>query len=540
VSITKTKRPAKRQLGQFLTPPEVAARLVAELPLKAKDTVLEPSLGDGSFVLPLIERFMTLHRGSARRRLERVLAHNVAGVEIDRTLHRRCLDRIEARWGFLPEAHSLRQGDFFREPETRAFDWIVGNPPFGGTIALDLQDELDRLYGFRNGEKIKKETYSFFIVKSLDLLAPRGRIRFICSDTFLTINTMRGLRALLMREGRVAIRSLEDFSEETAYPMVVLDFERASAAPFVRVEGKRLPREAIEKTENLSWRITPELQRYFGGPTLGDFVIATSGMTIGKNELFLKEIEDGAIEERFRYEFFEDPIRLERERERARLGYLSPRKEAEIRELEAGGATRRNVRVVPLEQPRRVELPHPDYRPYNKAIPGTVVFASPKTAIFWKDEGDAVLTFKKNGNWYLHGVGGKPFFGREGITWPLVASRLHARYLPAGSILDSGAPCAFLREGVPEDELYLILAFALSPLCERLLKQVINHTKNIQGKDFERLPYPSWVPVKERSAIAREMRALVARAVVGGEMTRSDPRLESIVRRFCRDALYLA
>ncbi|HZV00355.1 MAG TPA: N-6 DNA methylase [Planctomycetota bacterium] len=540
MSITKTKRPAKRQLGQFLTPPEVAARLVAELPLKAKDTVLEPSLGDGSFVLPLIERFMELHRGSTKKRLERVLARNIAGIEIDRALHRRCLLRIEERWGFLPEAHSLRQGDFFREPETRAFDWIVGNPPFGGTIALDLQDELDRLYGFRNGEKIKKETYSFFIVKSLDLLAPRGRIRFICSDTFLTINTMRGLRALLMREGRVSIRALEDFSEETAYPMVVLDFERASPAPFVSVEGKRLPREAIEKTENLSWRITPELQRYFGGPTLGDFVIATSGMTIGKNELFLKEIEDGAIEERYRYEFFEDPIRLERERERARLGYLSPRKEAEIRELEARGATRRNVRVVPLERPHRVELPHPDYRPYNKAIPGAVVYATPKTAIFWKDEGDAVLTFKKNGNWYLHGVGGKPFFGREGITWPLVASRLHARYLPAGSILDSGAPCAFLRERVPEDELYLILAFALSPLCERLLKQVINHTKNIQGKDFERLPYPSWVPEKERRSISREMRALVARTISGGEMTRSDPRLDSIVRRFCRDALYLA
>ena len=46
---------------------------------------------------------------------------------------------------------------------TPRYDWIIGNPPFGGTIAPDIQDNLDDLYGFRHGRKIKKETYAFFI-----------------------------------------------------------------------------------------------------------------------------------------------------------------------------------------------------------------------------------------------------------------------------------------------------------------------------------------------------------------------------------------
>ena len=77
------------------------------------------------------------------------------------------------------------------------FDLILGNPPFGGSINAEIQDELDAVLGFRNGKKIKKETYAFFLVKSVDLLKPGGHVVFICSDTILTIATMTGLRSWL-------------------------------------------------------------------------------------------------------------------------------------------------------------------------------------------------------------------------------------------------------------------------------------------------------------------------------------------------------
>lgn len=83
MSIAKTQRERKRQLGQFLTPREIAYKLVASLPLKKEDTVLEPSMGDGSFLLPLIEKFLSLYQGSLRERLDQVLTNNVYGVEID-------------------------------------------------------------------------------------------------------------------------------------------------------------------------------------------------------------------------------------------------------------------------------------------------------------------------------------------------------------------------------------------------------------------------------------------------------------------------
>ena len=153
----------------------------------------------------------------------------------------------------------------------------------------------------------------------------------------------------------------------------------------------------------------------------------------------------------------------------------------------AQGESRRCVRVLRRDRPQTVLLPHPDYKPYNKSN-GKIVYSPPDHMVYWRNEGEAVLAFKKSGNWYLRGVGGQPFFGREGLTWQLISSRLKTRYLPEDYILDSGTPCGFLRPGMPHEELFFILAWTLSPLCSHILKSVINHTINIQSKDFERCP----------------------------------------------------
>lgn len=537
MSIAKSARAHKRQLGQFLIPLALAAQLVATLELTVHDRVLEPSMGGGAFILPLITRFMAFYTGSTATRLTQVLQRNIYGVELDATLYARCLDNIRRCWGELPAQHNLVQGDFFRchflaahgDVSAPKFTHIVGNPPFGGTLDPALQDELDRVYGFRNGEKIKKETYAFFIVKSLDLLADGGRLRFICSDTFLTINTMRGLRRYLLEQGEVAIHTLDQFSDETNHPMVVLDFTKSGLTAAITVDGVRTARQQIELTANLSWRIAVDLARYFAGPRLGDYMIASSGMTVGRNAYFVRKIENNAIREPYAFEFFDDPITLEKELSRARLGKLSARQVEKIRRLEAHGATQRAVRVVERTAPLTLSLPHPDYCYYNKGI-SAIVYAPPTHVIYWKDDGDAVLTFKKNGNWYLRGIGGQPHFKREGSTWQLIARRLYTRYLPPGYILDSGAPCAFLRPGVAHDELYFILGWTLTRLCNRLLKEVINHTRNIQGKDLERLPYPWWVAAQERRTAIGSVEAMVTAAQQGARFTFDSPEIAALER----------
>ena len=520
MSLAKNKRESKRQLGQFLTPDDVARKIVEKLELNESDVVLEPSFGKGVFIFAYIDKLIDLGVDA-----EQWAKEHVFGCELDPLLFK----TFSERWKYGDVSKNFVNGDFFRYemPSYKAreyfkkikgkYDLILGNPPFGGTIDSEIQDQLDAIYGFRNGGKIKKETYAFFIVKCLDLLKPGGRLVFICSDTMLSINTMSGLRRFLMETCRVKVEHIPGEFEETDQPMILLSLYKGGTG--VSVFGNELSIGQISKTPNSSWTITDDMAKYFTGKTLGDFVTATSGMTIGKNEYFLREVDkSGYIEEPYDFEIYDRPITLKRELENARLGKLSESRRIRIMEVEERGETSPAVKISLKESPQRIKLPHPDYAPYNKAV-GGIVYSPMRFVVYWKDNGKALYTFKKSGPWYLHGVGGKPFFGKEGLTWQLISSRLNVKYLESGFILDSGAPAAFLKDGVNHDELYFIIGWCLTDTCNKILKTVLNHTRNIQSKDFERIPYPVWVSEENKINAISLVKNLIDRAMKGEKFT---------------------
>jgi hypothetical protein len=505
--------------------------------------VLEPSFGDGAFVFAL----MDVMRGFiSADQLPIWCDTHLFGCEIDD----HAFARFAARWqeaGFGAVPKNMERCDFFRwmppgmnrslatdrhryfSARPESFDLILGNPPFGGSISPDIQDELDALFGLRDSRKIKKETYAFFIVKGIDLLKSGGQLVFICSDTILTIPTMTGLRAWVQEQCSVDISEVPGSFAETDQKMLVVTLTKRTDGPrSVTVFGTQLRPDDIELTPNRSWQASRDLAKYFTGPKVGDFLVATSGMTIGNNELFLRRVEsDGEIEEPYNFSLITQPVTVANEIARARLGKVAPSRLREVAQQEADGLTEPSLVWRKLDVPRRVKLPHPDYRPYNKAV-GKIGYCPSDWVIFWRDEGAYVYTFKKNGNWYLHGVGGKNYFGREGLTWSLIAPRIYARYLPAGHILDSGAPCAFLRPGVLHDELYFVMGWALTDLCTLILKEVLNHTRNIQSKDFERLPYPIWVSTEHKRLAVDAVKRIVALSQAEHEFTFDSPEIQQL------------
>ena len=96
---------------------------------------------------------------------------------------------------------------------------------------------------------------------------------------------------------------------------------------------------------------------------------------------------------------------------------------------------------------------------------------------------------------------------------------MHIKFLPEGYILDSGAPTAFLREGVQSDELFFVMGWTLTSVSNKILKEVINHTRNIQGKDFERLPYPIWVSTERREQAVELVKKMIRSAQEGVKYT---------------------
>lgn len=489
---SRINRTKKKQLGQFMTPRSLSKQIVDKIIFEKDSKILEPSFGEGSFILAIIDRLMNLFNID----LDTILTEYLWGIEYDTELYNICIQNIIDKYGYIPENHNLINCDFFEFETDIKFTNVCGNPPFGGTIDYKYQEELDKKYGTRNGEKIKKETYSFFMVKSHDHLDKYGRIDFICSDTFLTIKTMSGLRKFLTKTGTTDIKSLEEFSEETDYPMVIIKFIKdygltpGQINVFVNDEG--ISENIIELTDNYSWNIKNEYIKYFRGTNLSDYILASGGLSTGKNEYFIREIDNDKILEPYTFTYFDDPITLEKEISKAKLNKIGDKKIKQIIEQESNGETQRNVNIELRDNPIEICLPNDDYCYYNKATKD-ILYSKPKNVIYWKDNGDACLTYKKNGNWYLHGVGGANFFKKEGLTWQLISKKINARYLPEGYILDNSSPVAILKDGINKNELFFIIGWLLTDKATEIQKEVINHTKNIQNKDIERLPYPFWV-----------------------------------------------
>lgn len=543
MSISRINRESKRQLGQFLTPSRLAKKIVENIKIQRDSKILEPSFGNGSFIFPLIECLK-----KTGRQLKDI-SQQIYGCEKDREFFSQFTKCLFTLYGDKYSIKNFHNVDFFkwipqdkqiyfldyeiyRKMNWEYFDLIIGNPPFGGTIEYGIQDKLDKIYGYRGGEKIKKETYSFFIVKSFDLIKPGGQIVFICSDTFLTINTMKGLRKLLMDNCNVKIENIPNCFDDTNQDMVLLKIVKTNRKPsYIKVKSKIILRENIERTPNLSWNVNDKYIKYFSGDILGNYIVATSGMTVGNNKLFIRKIIDGYVYEPFEFEFFDEPISLENERKKARLNKLSKLQEEKIKQQEIDGTIQRNVRWKRIEPPKKIKIPDSRYCYYNKAN-SEIVYSKPQWVVFWENDGEAVLTFKKNGNWYLRGVGGQEYFKRSGFTWSLIANKIYTKFLPEGYILDSGSPCAFLRLDIVLDELYFIMAWTLTKRCNEILKQVINHTRNIQGKDVERLPYPVWVDSYDKDLIIKKMKNLINEALSGKQYNFKDFEIREFDKYF--------
>jgi tRNA1(Val) A37 N6-methylase TrmN6 len=483
----------KRQLGQFMTPDYLSEEMIDKLNINISDKILEPSFGKGSFILKLIDRFFYLYGDmSINNKLDLILTNNIWGIELDVDLYNYTINEIKCKYGYMPDVHNLYNIDFFKFNTNDDFDIIIGNPPFGGTFDLDIEKDLEKIFGNKMGNKIKKETYSFFIIKSLEMLKGSGRIIFILSDTFLTINTMSGLRKYLFNSGYNEINRLKEFSSETYYPMVILNHQKDKVVDFIVLDDKIIKINDINKTSNFSWSINKDFIKYFNGDTLSNYLIASGGLTTGKNEYFLRNINDGKILEEYDFSFFQEEITIDVEISKARYNMISEKKKYKILKLIEDGITFKDVKITKLDNPYIVSLPNGDYKFYSKSN-GEYFYSKPDTVIYWKNNGEAVRTYKKNNNWYLQGMGGEKFYEKEGITWQLISDRIKPRYLPTGYIIDNSSPIAILKDGIDKNEFYFIIGWLATDLASDILKNVINHTRNIQNKDIERMPYPFWV-----------------------------------------------
>ncbi len=157
--------------------------------------LLEPSFGNGDFLLVAVKRLLEAYRRQINGKPfdASALKDCIRGIE----LHHLSFDQTREQLAELlyskgvsrRDSHTLLeawlvQGDFLLTPIAADFHYVVGNPPYVRQELIPdiLMAEYRRLYKTIFD---RADIYIPFIERSLSLLAKGGKLGFICADRWM-------------------------------------------------------------------------------------------------------------------------------------------------------------------------------------------------------------------------------------------------------------------------------------------------------------------------------------------------------------------
>jgi hypothetical protein len=228
----------------------------ADRPLLSK-RILEPSFGDGDFLIPIIDRLLDAWRSARRPEPLVAMADAIRAVELHRvtfeSTKRKVVERLRKEGISAKDAEKIAAqwlifGDFLLIPLESRFDTIVGNPPY---VRQELiADVLMREYRSRYRTIYDRaDIYVPFIERSLMSLARDGQLSFICADRWMKNRYGGPLRQMVAADFHLKIYvDMVDtpafHSDVVAYPAITViarkkcGFTRIARRP--SIEGRAL------------------------------------------------------------------------------------------------------------------------------------------------------------------------------------------------------------------------------------------------------------------------------------------------------------
>lgn len=215
---SETNKDYLKQFGQFFTlSPEILSKLMGDLKLPKKATILEPSAGTGAIILECMKHFKNF---------------SLDAIEIDKNVYDKTkllFDRVPSSVGALPH---MMNADFLKfDFKEKRYDLIIGNPPYfeiTKEIRTSISDEFKEIVVGSGRINI----YSLFIYKCIKLLKPKGQLVFIIPKTILSGKYFSKLRMYIHQNCNILDIIKFDNNKlfkKALQSVIILKLERASA-----------------------------------------------------------------------------------------------------------------------------------------------------------------------------------------------------------------------------------------------------------------------------------------------------------------------
>jgi len=222
--------------------------------------LLEPSFGNGDFLLPVVDRLMAAWKVSPERKEDpaAALASSIRAVELHRITFERTRDAVIERLTdhglTLGQAAALAaawliHGDFLLIGLPGQFHFAVGNPPY---VRQELiPDALMAEYRARYATVYDRaDLYIPFIERSLNQLEEDGNLGFICADRWMKNRYGGPLRKLVAEHFH--LKTYVDMVDTPAFHTEVIAYPAITVIAREKGRATRIAHRPKISTEALS------------------------------------------------------------------------------------------------------------------------------------------------------------------------------------------------------------------------------------------------------------------------------------------------
>lgn len=200
----------------------------------AQMVAIEPSCGDGSFLVPMVERLSTsckIHRRSLRDAKKAISAFDLQERHVQTALEAVKTALVSANWPSADireiSAGWIKHADYLLEKHPKGeADFVIGNPPY--IRAQEIPTDCRSAY-INNCKTMTEGTdiYIGFFEVGLRSLKPEGILAFICADRWMRNAYGKRLRRLVSLlyavDAVLEMHGVDAFAEEvSAYPAITI------------------------------------------------------------------------------------------------------------------------------------------------------------------------------------------------------------------------------------------------------------------------------------------------------------------------------
>ena len=294
------RRTGRKETGCVYTPPDIvnevldAAGYIPTRNLQSM-TVLEPSCGNGAFLVEIASRLVESIRlhypmegsvGQLDEEISTALSRNIMAIEIDgdalEEAKGRVLSMLEERYSYHPTDADLLFGSWhagdaleYLQTDMTRYDFVVGNPPY---VRIHNVGDIGNLREIPWCSSGMTDMFYAFYYFGLNHLNVNGTLAYIAPSGWMTSKSGKAMRENLIVGGNV--KAVIDHGDEQLF-----DGISAYVATAVLTAGRN---ESIEyRSPSVAKLTVPQDEAWIGGKLMP--------IADGETREAFREIADGNI-----------------------------------------------------------------------------------------------------------------------------------------------------------------------------------------------------------------------------------------------------